>query len=128
MERSSITSMGAFWPSSRRKGKPSAQAVPRRTGQHVLGIGRHAALPNPLLCRPSCGSVLAEPSSAIGRPACLLPIRVPGITRGPFFLQAGMADMAVERTFSIIKPDATQRNLTGAINAMIEAAGLRVVA
>jgi len=36
--------------------------------------------------------------------------------------------MAIERTFSIIKPDATARNLTGAINAMIEQAGLRVVA
>jgi len=36
--------------------------------------------------------------------------------------------MAVERTFSILKPDATARNITGAINAMIEAAGLRVVA
>jgi nucleoside-diphosphate kinase len=36
--------------------------------------------------------------------------------------------MAVERTFSIIKPDATKRNLTGAVNAMIEAAGLRIVA
>ena len=36
--------------------------------------------------------------------------------------------MAVERTFSIIKPDATERNLTGAINAIIEEAGLRVVA
>lgn len=36
--------------------------------------------------------------------------------------------MAVERTFSIIKPDATARNLTGAINAMIEKAGLRIVA
>src|ERR1700741_4294102 len=35
--------------------------------------------------------------------------------------------MAAERTFSIIKPDATARNLTGAINAMIEAAGLRLV-
>jgi nucleoside-diphosphate kinase len=35
--------------------------------------------------------------------------------------------MAVERTFSIIKPDATARNLTGAINAMIEQAGLRIV-
>ncbi|MGA8158981.1 MAG: nucleoside-diphosphate kinase [Rhodoplanes sp.] len=35
--------------------------------------------------------------------------------------------MGVERTFSIIKPDATARNLTGAINAMIEAAGLRIV-
>jgi nucleoside-diphosphate kinase len=36
--------------------------------------------------------------------------------------------MAVERTFSIIKPDATRRNLTGAINAMIEQAGLRIIA
>jgi len=36
--------------------------------------------------------------------------------------------MAVERTFSILKPDATARNLTGAINAMIEQAGLRIVA
>jgi nucleoside-diphosphate kinase len=35
--------------------------------------------------------------------------------------------MAIERTFSIIKPDATSRNLTGAINAMIERAGLRIV-
>ncbi len=36
--------------------------------------------------------------------------------------------MAVERTFSILKPDATKRNLTGAINAIIEKAGLRIVA
>jgi nucleoside-diphosphate kinase len=36
--------------------------------------------------------------------------------------------MAVERTFSILKPDATARNLTGAINAMIEQAGLRIIA
>jgi nucleoside-diphosphate kinase len=36
--------------------------------------------------------------------------------------------MTIERTFSIIKPDATSRNLTGAINAMIEKAGLRIVA
>jgi nucleoside-diphosphate kinase len=36
--------------------------------------------------------------------------------------------MTIERTFSIIKPDATARNLTGAINAMIEKAGLRIVA
>ena len=34
----------------------------------------------------------------------------------------------MSRTFSIIKPDATRRNLTGAINADIEAAGLRIVA
>ena len=36
--------------------------------------------------------------------------------------------MAIERTFSILKPDATKRNLTGAINAVIEKAGLRIVA
>ena len=36
--------------------------------------------------------------------------------------------MAVERTFSIIKPDATRRNLTGKINAKFEEAGLRIVA
>lgn len=36
--------------------------------------------------------------------------------------------MAIERTFSIIKPDATARNLTGAINAMIEGASLRIIA
>jgi len=36
--------------------------------------------------------------------------------------------MALERTFSILKPDATARNLTGAINAVIEKAGLRIVA
>ena len=36
--------------------------------------------------------------------------------------------MALERTFSIIKPDATRRNLTGKINAKFEDAGLRIVA
>ncbi|MBL8630183.1 MAG: nucleoside-diphosphate kinase [Rhodospirillaceae bacterium] len=36
--------------------------------------------------------------------------------------------MAVQRTFSIIKPDATRRNLTGKINALLEAGGLRIVA
>ena len=35
--------------------------------------------------------------------------------------------MATQRTFSIIKPDATRRNLTGAINAKIEEAGLRII-
>ena len=40
----------------------------------------------------------------------------------------GPETMAIERTFSIIKPDATARNLTGAVNAMIEQAGLRIVA
>ncbi|MBW9066102.1 nucleoside-diphosphate kinase [Rhizobium herbae] len=36
--------------------------------------------------------------------------------------------MAIERTFSMIKPDATKRNLTGAITKMFEDAGLRIVA
>jgi nucleoside-diphosphate kinase len=36
--------------------------------------------------------------------------------------------MAIQRTFSIIKPDATARNLTGKINAKIEDAGLRIIA
>ncbi|MCI4661907.1 MAG: nucleoside-diphosphate kinase [Neomegalonema sp.] len=36
--------------------------------------------------------------------------------------------MAIQRTFSIIKPDATERNLTGKINAVFEDAGLRIVA
>ena len=36
--------------------------------------------------------------------------------------------MAVEQTFSILKPDATRRNLTGAINATIEKAGLNIIA
>ena len=36
--------------------------------------------------------------------------------------------MATERTFSILKPDATRRNITGAVNAIIEKSGLRIVA
>lgn len=36
--------------------------------------------------------------------------------------------MAIERTLSIIKPDATRRNLTGKINVLLEAAGLRIIA
>jgi nucleoside-diphosphate kinase len=36
--------------------------------------------------------------------------------------------LAIERTFSIIKPDATMRNLTGAINSIIEQSGLRIIA
>jgi nucleoside-diphosphate kinase len=36
--------------------------------------------------------------------------------------------MATERTLSIIKPDATRRSLTGKVNAVIEAAGLRIIA
>ena len=36
--------------------------------------------------------------------------------------------MAIERTFSILKPDATRRSLTGKINAVIESSGLKIVA
>ena len=36
--------------------------------------------------------------------------------------------MDIERTFSIIKPDATRRNITGKVNAVIEGAGLKIVA
>ena len=36
--------------------------------------------------------------------------------------------MAITRTFSIIKPDATARNITGKVNTMIEAAGLKIIA
>ena len=36
--------------------------------------------------------------------------------------------MALERTFSIIKPDATRRNLTGKVNALLEGGGLRIIA
>jgi nucleoside-diphosphate kinase len=43
-----------------------------------------------------------------------------------FHRQTGRT-MATERTFSILKPDATRRNLTGAVNAVIEEAGLRIV-
>jgi nucleoside-diphosphate kinase len=42
--------------------------------------------------------------------------------------QEAKPDMALERTFSILKPDVTRRNLTGAVNARIETAGLRIVA
>jgi nucleoside-diphosphate kinase len=44
------------------------------------------------------------------------------------FRQQEQAEMAKERTLSIIKPDATRRNLTGKINARIEESGLRIIA
>jgi nucleoside-diphosphate kinase len=47
---------------------------------------------------------------------------------GVRLLDRFVRDMAVTRTFSIIKPDATRRNLTGAVTKMLEEAGLRVVA
>lgn len=52
-----------------------------------------------------------------------------GYKRATFpFSFSRVSFMATERTFSIIKPDATERNLTGAVNAVIEKAGLRIVA
>jgi nucleoside-diphosphate kinase len=52
----------------------------------------------------------------------------PPLTALPPYPSSKNNPMTVERTFSIIKPDATARNLTGAINAMIEQAGLRIIA
>lgn len=54
-------------------------------------------------------------------------IKLRGVSPGGITLTKE-ADMAVERTLSIIKPDATRRNLTGKINARFEDAGLRIVA
>ena len=57
-----------------------------------------------------------------------------GYTNNPAFTNSKLYNpvkgktMALERTFSIIKPDATRRNITGQINARLEAAGLRIVA
>jgi nucleoside-diphosphate kinase len=50
------------------------------------------------------------------------------IWRGAINLRKDFTNMATERTLSIIKPDATRRNLTGKINARFEDAGLRIVA
>jgi nucleoside-diphosphate kinase len=62
------------------------------------------------------------PRLPLGRAAGISP-------RALFFRIFPQVDlMAIERTFSILKPDATARNLTGAINAIIEKAGLRIVA
>jgi nucleoside-diphosphate kinase len=57
-------------------------------------------------------------------------MRAAGISRAAFLelIPQDVCDMAIERTFSIIKPDATKRNLTGAVNAMIEQTGLRIIA
>src|SRR6195952_1503830 len=63
---------------------------------------------------------------ACRRPGNPLPSGVQRLTQPPEFIQE--AAMATERTFSIIKPDATRRNLTGKVNSVLEAAGLRIVA
>jgi nucleoside-diphosphate kinase len=71
-----------------------------------------------------------EPTSA-DRDAALLAMAVLSISASLASCSAFPSrgeEMAIERTFSIIKPDASARNLTGAINALIEKAGLRIVA
>jgi len=77
--------------------------------------------------------VVIRTSFACGAIRRVSPDRLPSPDRAdisPQLLSALFKDeiMAIERTFSIIKPDATARNLTGAINALIEKAGLRIVA
>ena len=59
-----------------------------------------------------------------------MPLRNRAFIRRAHALKAHAEEgfMAVERTFSIIKPDATRRNLTGRINARFEEKGLRIVA
>ena len=84
----------------------------------------HLATPRTTRSRRGVGAATAR-----GRPlAC---------TAGTPWLQARRSyhlngrttrSMAIEHTFSILKPDVTRRNLTGAVNAMIEKAGLRIVA
>jgi nucleoside-diphosphate kinase len=77
--------------------------------------------------------VISGFDSLPGRSESISPDRLPfadGADISGAFPSALFKDeiMAIERTFSIIKPDATARNLTGAVNALIEKAGLRIVA
>ena len=69
------------------------------------------------------GPVSARRRLARGRGGGYKRAAFPGTTR-----QETREPMAVQRTFSILKPDVTRRNLTGAVNQRIEAAGLRIVA
>src|SRR5262249_53678422 len=79
-------------------------------------------------CRLACAARLRSITSGISRLAALAHARYKPPRSTPAFSSLKNNPMAIERTFSIIKPDATARNLTGAINAMIEGAGLRIVA
>jgi nucleoside-diphosphate kinase len=91
--------------------------VRKRTGFALNARGPFAA-PSPARQTLPVGG-----SAAISRP---LLARVSALRICSF--AEGTLTMAIERTFSIIKPDATARNLTGAVNAMIEQAGLRIIA
>jgi nucleoside-diphosphate kinase len=72
---------------------------------------------------------LARRGGNLRRFSVLPPLRAAAISPRPRHFPQKPKDifMALERTFSILKPDATARNLTGAINAMIEKAGLRII-
>ncbi len=88
-----------------------------RLGLERLGLeraGSRVAAPQP--CRPEAGDAPA-----------LLPARG-GSPMAPRNILKDSRTMAIERTLSIIKPDATRRNLTGKINAKFEEAGLSIVA
>jgi nucleoside-diphosphate kinase len=73
------------------------------------------------------GRANAQPFPAAPQQARLLPGRG-GSPMAPGKRLKDSRTMAIERTLSIIKPDATRRNLTGKINAKFEDAGLRIVA
>jgi nucleoside-diphosphate kinase len=77
-----------------------------------LGVRGGLKAANPSLAARNCGGYKRAPTGKHCRE----------------FICVLVGSMAVERTFSILKPDATARNLTGAINALIEKAGLRIVA
>jgi nucleoside-diphosphate kinase len=74
----------------------------------------------------STGEAVVMPFQAM--PPMLAEPRKTEQGRGPPDLHGKELNMAIERTLSIIKPDATRRNLTGKINAKFEEAGLRIVA
>jgi nucleoside-diphosphate kinase len=79
----------------------------------------------PLRLAPAAPAGACVDRRAALRPAAALTISRAASRRSDF---PEGEKMAVERTFSIIKPDATARNLTGAVNALIEKAGLRIIA
>ncbi len=97
-------------------------------GRHAGARARTSIGPSrPLRChyRPTGArqADLAPVSSCAPRPR---PLRARA--NSPTIRSQGKTPMAATRTFSIIKPDATRRNLTGAVTKMLEDAGLRVVA
>jgi len=87
-------------------------------------LPRGQGLPSSSLGSRLCGNAARATSLAARRHRRYKP----PLTALPHTPSSKNNPMTVERTFSIIKPDATARNLTGAINAMIEQAGLRIIA